>query len=1077
MKARYLYFALFYGILEAKTATQWSDLNQNPTPNPTNINVFENSRLDLTIDSAFIKNGGAYSGDITINNNHNLVINANVLAVDNAQGSALQTTIYKNHTQGTTTNIIGDGTMALYIAGVKQAKSLFDADNGGKILIDVYTSVSIAQGQGLFSVFRSGANSSITFEKALNVNVSSAVGGLTPSGSIGTLKPIFDISEGSIYVNPNLKNNDIILKGDIFSSGTLVANFITSRSSLEGKVALRDSSNTKFGFDSQARAVNTVFDLANNSVMSILADNQSQISGTLKLIDNTRANLTINNSSFLVDMNALGGSQSISNLTGGTWRGNLVADGQSNHTLELNQTSLYNGAINLGDNARYRLNSSASRIEGSVSASGGSAFESSISSQSTGSFSLSLIENATSGFSLTQNSTYEGRITQKGSSQSQITIDTNSLFSSYITISDTPSFSIQMQGGSTSKGIIELSTGANPTQAQVNLNNATFIGNILQDTTDHIQMAMSDNSTWYMQESSNVNTLSFTNASNVDFTTTNFDTTQKRSLANINEGNRLLLKANTISGNGGIFSLYGILNRTAWGRDNSGGIIATDKISTSTLQGTHNIKIFWDLNNLDDTLLQANLYDDHIVVAEQTSTNGGGEFVGAKSSFGVYEYDTKLTKVEKKDENDNVVGYEWILGEKVEPAPEPPTEPEPEPTPTPDPDPEPPIEPPINPDPEPTPEPEQPKPEPTPDPLPTPPITLPTPTLSTPAKVINTLLSSQYKMWYFQTENLHSRLGDLRNLTTPINIWSKLKYTLLLGEEDSERIASKQMNTSLSFGADYSFYTPYGRNFLGGGFDVSFYQDEGGEFEGVSKAYEGSGVAFGVSVYDTFLFHSGLYIDSVLKYYYANSEFSMGVEELLGNAPKLSTHGFLASIEVGKKFRLPIFTQDFQRGFFYLKPEAGVSVGVVSGQSVEFSHIGGYLLNSTLSTATPWQMRASVDFGKRFDSQKMLGDIFVSFGGEYTTFSQGGVEISSPANSVDLKSKGVFNLKVGVGGNIIFHQNARVYFEANSKFLGYLQPVFGLNVGVRFSFGESIATPPQGGGSNPSRGGEYMILD
>lgn len=629
MKKIGIFFILFYGILEAKTATQWSDLNQNPTPNPTNINVFEDSRLNLTIDAGFIKNGGAYGGDITINGNHNLVINANVMAIDNfprpdGTKPAEQTTIYKNHIQGTTTNIIGDGTMALFISGAKQAKSLFDANGGGNILIDVYTSVSIAQGQGLFSVFRSGANSSITFEKALNVDVSNAVGRLTPSGSIGTLKPIFDISEGSIYVNPNLKNNDIILQGDIFSSGTLVANFITSRSLLEGKVALRDSSNTKFGFDSQARAVNSVFDLADNSVMDLLADNQSQISGTLKLIDNTRANLTINNSSFLVDMNALGSSQSVSILTGGTWRGTLVADDQSNHTLELNQNSLYNGAINLGGNARYRLNSSASRIEGSVSVTGGSAFEASISSQSTGNFSLSLIENATSGFSLTQNSNYEGRISLSGASQTQITIDSSSNFSSYITLSSTPSFTLQLQGNSISKAVIELSTNSAPIKSQINLANATFLGNILQDTTDHIQMTMSDNSTWYMQESSKVNTLSFTNASNVDFTTTGFNTTQKRSLVSINEGNRLLLKTNTISGNGGIFSLYGILNRNAWGRDNGGGIIATDKISTSTLQGTHNIKIFWDVNNIDTNLLQANLYDDHIVVAEQTSTNGGG---------------------------------------------------------------------------------------------------------------------------------------------------------------------------------------------------------------------------------------------------------------------------------------------------------------------------------------------------------------------------------------------------------------------------------------------------------------------
>ncbi|RDU70268.1 autotransporter outer membrane beta-barrel domain-containing protein [Helicobacter brantae] len=1057
-----LCFALFYGILEAKTANQWYELNQNPTPNPTNINVFEDSTLNLTIDSAFIKNSGAYSGDITINGNHNLVINANVLAVDNAQGSALQSTIYKNHTKGKTTNISGDGTMALFISGTQQAKSLFDADSGGNILIDVYTSVSITKRQWLFSVFRAGANSSITFEKALNVDVSSAVGRLTPSGSIGALKPIFDISQGSIYVNPNLKNNDIVLKGDIFSSGTLVANFITSRSLLEGRVALRDSSNTNFKFDSQARAVNSVFDLANNSEMSLIADNQSQISGILNLADSTRANLTINNSSFIVDMTALGNSQSTSNLTGGTWRGNIIADSQSNHSLELNQTSLYNGRIALGGSAGYRLNSSASRIEGSVSASGGSAFETSISSQSTGSFSLSLIENATSGFSLTQNSTYEGRISLGGASQAQITIDSSSNFSSHITLSSTPSFTLQLQGNSTSKAIIELSANSSPTKSQVNLDNAIFLGNIMQDTTDYIQMTMGNNASWYIQASSKVNTLTFNSASNVDFTTSGFDITQARSLININEGNRLLLQAHTITGNGGTFSLYGILNRTAWGVDAKGGKIATDKISTTTLQGTHNIKIFWDLNKLDKSLLQTNLYDEHIVVAEQTSTNGGGEFVGAKSSFGVYEYDTKLTKVEKKDENDNVVGYEWILGEYVEPTPEPPIDPEPEP----------------EPDPEPTPEPEPETPTPTP---PTPPtITLPTPTLSTPAKVINTLLSSQYKIWSFQVENLHSRLGDLRNLTTPTNVWSKIKYGIMLGEEGSEFISSKQMNTTLSFGADYSFYTPYGRNFLGGGFDVSFYQDWGGEFEGVSKAYEGSAMSFGVSVYDTFLFHNGLYIDSVLKYFYASSEFVMGVEELVNNAPKLSTHGFIASVEVGKKFRLPIFTQDFQRGFFYLKPEVGVALGVLSGQSVEFSHIGGYALNSTLSSSTPLQMRAGVDFGKRFDSPRVLGDIFATFGGEYTAFSKGNVLISSPVNEVTLNSKGLFNLKVGVGGNIIFEDRVRMYFEADSKFLGYIQPVFNLNVGVRFIFGEKITTPPNpsfGGSGVSTRGAEYIILD
>lgn len=122
-----------------------------------------------------------------------------------------------------------------------------------------------------FSVFRAGSGSSITFEKVLNVDVSGAIGGLSAGGSMSGFKTIFDISQGAIYVNPDSKNNDVILKGDIFSSGTLVANFLTSSSTLIGKIALRDSSSTKFHCNNKSKG-NAELDLANQAKLTISMD-------------------------------------------------------------------------------------------------------------------------------------------------------------------------------------------------------------------------------------------------------------------------------------------------------------------------------------------------------------------------------------------------------------------------------------------------------------------------------------------------------------------------------------------------------------------------------------------------------------------------------------------------------------------------------------------------------------------------------------------------------------------------------------------------------------------------------------
>lgn len=1055
-------FALFVIDLDAKDANQWYELNQNPTPKPSIITIFESSTLNLQVNDDFFKNNGAYDGDIAVN--HDLFITSNLLKGD--KSSSQKTTIYKNLTQGSTKNISGDARIALRITGDQQVKRLFDIDRGGNLVFDAPMSVTIKNSQSLFSLFHTGSGSTLTLGNLINIDVLGASAGFKPK-DFKMIRPIFDISGGIVFINPDSKKQDVILKGDIYSIGELEANFVTKDSQFSGNLVLKDNSKTKLFFD-QGSSAKADFNLRDSSEIEIKLDNKSRINGRFHALGNVTSRFFATNQAvFSIDADFDWHLGSKIELLGGKWRGILGMAGDGIHTMRLKNSGSFVGSIYLLSNAKLTLSSSNSSISGSISATGNTELKGVMDKQSKGKFNLTLIQNSKMDFSLDSQSQYRGKIKLTEKSTSKILIDNGASFASEVAISDTPNFSVQMQGGSTSKAKFIFAPNSAPKSSQIYVDNAVFLGSILQNTPNYGQVNLGDNAIWYIQESSQIKTLEFKKSGIIDFTTTDFERDKKRMLSKIDESNHIVLRTEVMQGNNGTFNLYGILNRNAWGRDANGGIIATDKIITSSLSGTHNIKIFWDANHLDTNLLQENLYDKHIIVAEQNGVSGGGEFVGAVSEVGVYQYDTKLTKRAKRDVRGNVIGYEWILGEGNEPLEhnellvEPILEPEsaisessPESPASQLPEPEP-----IIPDPQPLVYDAMPDPQPEFNPASQTPI--PKPKLSSSAKLINTLLSSQYKIWHFQVENLHTRLGDLRNITTSSNVWAKVKYGLMLGEGDDELIDSKQMNTTLAFGADYSFYTPYGRNFIGGGFDVSFYQDFGGELDGSTEAYKGASTSFGVSVYDTFLFHNGIYIDSVLKYYYSSNEFSIALDELRANSPKFSHHALLASLELGKKFRLPIPTPDFARSFYYLKPEVGVSVGYLMGAEVEFSHLGGYALKSTLEPSSPLQMRLGLDMGRRFDSERVMGDVFVGFGGEYTALSKGDVKIASPINEVNLKSKGLFNLKVGVGGNVIFDDRVRMYFDVDSKFLGYIQPVLNVNVGVKVIFGERIKTTPR----------------
>ena len=557
------------------------------------------------------------------------------------------------------------------------------------------------------------------------------------------------------------------------------------------------------------------------------------------------------------------------------------------------------------------------------------------------------------------------------------------------------SFSLSLQD-STAKLEATLGQTQNA-QSNFTLNNSTLYANFNYTANnrggqDRMSIELNQG-TWITNKSAYADEVNFLDGGVIDLRFKDFEGSV-REYTKMTDANRIKITSKNISGDG-TFKLYGILNRALWEKDAQGNSIATDQIITNTLTGNQKVQIYWDPKTLDESLLSQELIGDRIVVAKQLSTQENGEFIGASTPIGLFEYTTTLSKEATRDNAGNQTGYEWVIGKFTQGSA---------------------IAQPQNPSP------------------------------SFLSKTLNSSLNIPYKTWLAQTQTLHERMGDLRRLDNIAGAYIKTAYSLFYSQESEEEISSLTHSFEVSLGGDYSFFTYGGKNFLGLALAITPLWDIGD-----AQAYRGNSVAYGFSVYDTFLFDNGLYMDFLLKYIYGSHKYDFYSEDLLANSLSFDTHAVLASYEMGyfKNFSLANIPN------FYLKPQLNLNFGYLFGQKgLSLNHTLGYAVDAEIVGSFPLQTACSLDFGKRFESENLNADVFLSVGGEYTFNAGNTLKLYTPFNEGAFVPENIFNLKLAVGGNVIFSK-ARMYFEMSSRFIGRIAPVLSMSAGARIPLGSA----------------------
>lgn len=563
-----------------------------------------------------------------------------------------------------------------------------------------------------------------------------------------------------------------------------------------------------------------------------------------------------------------------------------------------------------------------------------------------------------------------------------------------------------------SKATLDIHIRAQTAQVSLNANHSSLYA----DFTYHNNLApqsnitLSNAGTWYLSRSNALSQLTIDNPQ-ANLTKDNFEHLRNlasvdfryrdqgataRTSTTLDENSRYTLQTNQIQGSNGVFRLFGVFNRDGWTKVTDQATntlqetIATDQIITGTLFNTHYIQLFWNQNNFDKSLLNKNLEEDKIVVARQTGMAGGNNFIGAVTPIGVYNYIANLKKEIYTFNDANGAqqqGWQWIISD-VQRADN-----------------------------------------------------------SYLSRLLDSLFQSQFRIEKTQIDTLNLRMGELRKLNRVHSVWVRTKYGRLGSKETDQTIGSWDEYASLWLGYDQNFYVLGGKNFLGGSFDVQFFNSYGlpSEDDTANPSYTGKSQSYGFSIYDTYFFDCGFYIDALAKYYFTHNRFTIASEVLAGNIPDFFTHNFLASIEIGQRFNLPLS--------FYIKPDAGMSFAFNSGQDWNFMDWSNQSIKARLDFNSPVNLRAGVTAGWTFNSRGYEGDLYIGTSFEYDFNTGGDLRLEDFLDKMTLSHAGNFNWRINAGTNIILNEYWRIYFDVDTAFFGTINSTFTLNGGVRINFG------------------------
>ena len=333
-------------------------------------------------------------------------------------------------------------------------------------------------------------------------------------------------------------------------------------------------------------------------------------------------------------------------------------------------------------------------------------------------------------------------------------------------------------------------------------------------------------------------------------------------------------------------------------------------------------------------------------------------------------------------------------------------------------------------------------------------------------------LATNYDLYLANMNSLNKRMGELRDNPHSQGVWARVFNGM---QTSSFALETQAVYTTIQAGYDYAFGFEGGNNYVGVALSYANSTTKSktiNELNQTTNTTQTKGIdavtsnAVEIAVYNSYVqdgasaqsgWGNGLFSDSIVKFSYISSDLTLLDQS---NTYNTTNYALTLSQEIGYRFLLG------SEGEWNIDPQAEVALGYLNQSNLRQTLSAQNYLDGIQNAIVTLRSRVGASFGydfKKFTEGKSINaKLYVGAyyvydyiaGGDVSLTDNFGAKVSlSPLAST---GRAVMN----VGTNIGVQDNTRIYFDFEKSFGGDITTDYQVNLGVRYSFGESNGYTP-----------------
>ena len=327
-------------------------------------------------------------------------------------------------------------------------------------------------------------------------------------------------------------------------------------------------------------------------------------------------------------------------------------------------------------------------------------------------------------------------------------------------------------------------------------------------------------------------------------------------------------------------------------------------------------------------------------------------------------------------------------------------------------------------------------------------------------EVATSALTVNYDLYLANFNSLNKRMGELRDNPHSQGVWARV-----FGGNMSNDFGSGSKTDYITAQAGYDYALSVGenaKNYVGVAIAYGTSKTKGNTLDISAIGAPTNSISLSnvdsnmveVGIYNSYVMDSGWYNDTIFKFDYIMSEFS------LSNDPNQMSNTNNFAIVLSDEFGYRYKFAENEKGNWYIDPQVEVAFGYFNQSDFnramyESGVFTGSTIQASQDSIITLRTKAGLSLGKKFITEKGFASLYVGAFYEYDYINGGDAEATGRAGgSVTQLDKVESNGRaiVNVGSNIGLSESARLYIDVEKSFGDKQRTFMQFNFGARYSF-------------------------